>query len=381
MKSGRVPEVRFTEFSGEWTEVRLGKTCSEFKSGTGITSSDIYERGEYPVYGGNGLRGYTDTFTHEGYYVLIGRQGALCGNIKEAQGKSFISEHAIAVRSNRENDTKWLSYKLYKWKLNRLSESSAQPGLSVQKLARLKLLVPTLPEQQKIAAFLTAVDRRLRALRRKRELLEAYKRGVMQQMFSGELRFCDKSGKPFPEWQSSSLGTITKYFSKRNKALIDAPIYSVTNGNGFVLQSDYFGKGIDNAALKDYKIVRAGDYAYNPARINVGSIGRMSDPAGLISSLYVCFQPRPKLVDSGFLDYFLQLDSTNHYFNVYGEGGVRVYLWYQLFAGIKLDLPSLPEQRRIASFLRALDDRIVLVERQRVGAEVFKRGLLQKMFV
>ena len=93
------------------------------------------------------------------------------------------------------------------------------------------------------------------------------------------------------------------------------------------------------------------------------------------------FQPRPKLVDSGFLDYFLQLDSTNHYFNVYGEGGVRVYLWYHLFAGIKLDLPSLPEQRRIASFLRALDDSIALVERQRVGAEAFKRGLLQKMFV
>lgn len=130
----------------EWKVDRLGEICLTFKSGTTITSQSIKESGLYPVYGGNGLRGYTDSYTHNGDYILIGRQGALCGNINFIRGKAYISEHAIAVQPNESNSIEFLRYKLDFWNLNRFSESSAQPGLSVEKLVRYKLAVPPMEE-------------------------------------------------------------------------------------------------------------------------------------------------------------------------------------------------------------------------------------------
>jgi len=185
-------EIRFTRADGsdmhrtafaEWEEKRLGEVCETFKSGEGITAEKITATGTYPVYGGNGLRGYTDTHTHEGFFVLIGRQGALCGNINRAYGKTFITEHAIAVAANASSDTEWLAQRLDYTKLNRLSESSAQPGLSAQKLTRLKMLFPSLEEQQKIAGFLGALDARVQAVGEQLAGCQRWKKGLLQQMF------------------------------------------------------------------------------------------------------------------------------------------------------------------------------------------------------
>jgi type I restriction enzyme, S subunit len=118
-----IPKLRFPGFDGEWEEKRLGTTTSTFKSGVNITSDRIRTAEKYPVYGGNGLRGYTDSFTHDGFYLLIGRQGALCGNINKIRGKVYVSEHAIAVNSNTTSDTEWLAQRLDYFNLNRLSES------------------------------------------------------------------------------------------------------------------------------------------------------------------------------------------------------------------------------------------------------------------
>ena len=181
-------ELRFKDDEGKefpaWKENRLGNLCSTFKSGQTITATQITEEGKYPVYGGNGLRGYTDTYTHAGAYVLIGRQGALCGNVNYVQGKNYLSEHAIAVQANKDNSTEFLRYMLEQMDLNRYSESSAQPGLSVKKLVRLKVMVPANKvEQQKIAAYFTALDRAIAAAQQKAAALRTIKRGLLQKMF------------------------------------------------------------------------------------------------------------------------------------------------------------------------------------------------------
>jgi len=179
--------LRFQDDHGhdfpDWEEKTLKSICSTFKSGNGITADEIQDSGIYPVYGGNGLRGYTDRFTHEGEFVLIGRQGALCGNINRASGKSYISEHAIAIAGNHLASTDWLEHRLDHMKLNRLSESSAQPGLAVNKLEKLKLLVPGLPEQTKIAGFLSALDGKIAAVGEQMRQTQAWKKGLLQQMF------------------------------------------------------------------------------------------------------------------------------------------------------------------------------------------------------
>lgn len=179
--------LRFKDDHGndfpDWEVKRLVELCSTFKSGKGITSEQIQESGEYPVFGGNGLRGYTDTFTHDGVYLLIGRQGALCGNINRVSGKSYISEHAIAMAGNELANTEWLAQRLDHLNLNRLSESSAQPGLAVNKLERLKILTPSLPEQTKIANFLTALDRKIESVAQQITHTQTFKKGLLQQMF------------------------------------------------------------------------------------------------------------------------------------------------------------------------------------------------------
>lgn len=180
-------QIRFkaddgSEF-GEWEEKKLGDICLHFQSGKTITSASISENGEYPVYGGNGLRGYTNTYTHDGIYALIGRQGALCGNINLVTGKNFISEHAIAVQTKKDSSTEWLSRWLDFMQLNRFSESSAQAGLAVNKLVKFDIFVPCLEEQTKIANFLSAIDQKIEVVAQQIEQAKQWKKGLLQQMF------------------------------------------------------------------------------------------------------------------------------------------------------------------------------------------------------
>lgn len=119
-----------------WERKRL-KDILHLKSGDGITSTDISPDGEYPVYGGNGLRGYTDSFTHEGYFPLIGRQGALCGNINYANGKFWASEHALVATPTRKINVYWAGELMRVMNLNQYSNAAAQPGLAVEKIKNL----------------------------------------------------------------------------------------------------------------------------------------------------------------------------------------------------------------------------------------------------
>ena len=181
------------------------------------------------------------------------------------------------------------------------------------------------------------------------------------------LRFPEFSG----EWERCTIGDITRNFSLRNKDKIQYPMFSVTNSRGFVPQSEQFeDREMIGDDIKAYKIIHEGDFAYNPARINVGSIAKYdkSEPC-MISSLYVCFKALPQ-INNEWLMQLLKTPKMNFYYNVNGEGGVRVYLFYPNFARIRTSYPSLAEQQKIASFLSLLDQRI---ETQRKIIEDLKK--------
>ena len=197
-----------------WEVVQLNQVC-DMKSGDGITSQSIKDVGDYPVYGGNGLRGYTNTYTHEGDYVLIGRQGALCGNITNASGKFFASEHAVVVSTTADIDVKWLSYCLNEMRLNRYSEASAQPGLSVAKILRLSIPKPQLTEQTLVSKILSTIDGQIEKTEAIIAKYQAVKQGMLQDLFTrgidvntGELR---PKHEDAPElYKDSPLGMIPK---------------------------------------------------------------------------------------------------------------------------------------------------------------------------
>ena len=182
-KKPNVPNLRFKEFQGEWEYFLINDVCSEFKSGKNIKADSVFECGEYPVYGGNGLRGYTSSYNHEGSYVLIGRQGALCGNVRSVYGKTYITEHAIAVAGNEKSNTNFLHYLFLKMNLGQYSDQSAQPGLAVNKLLKLKVALPIISEQTKIAKFLSLLDERIATQNKIIDKLQTLIKGLSNKIF------------------------------------------------------------------------------------------------------------------------------------------------------------------------------------------------------
>ena len=169
--------------TSSWTEHTLSELCTEFRSGRNISATLIHQNGNYPVYGGNGIRGYCNQYSHDGEYVVVGRQGALCGNVRLIQGKNYLSEHAIAVQANEANETKFLLYLLDYMKLGQYSDQGAQPGLAVNKLLRLKCMVPDKQTQIKIASFLMSFDFQISTQERMLMLLNCQRRALLQQLF------------------------------------------------------------------------------------------------------------------------------------------------------------------------------------------------------
>jgi type I restriction enzyme S subunit len=145
-------------------EVKRVKYVINMKSGDAIDSENITDEGKFPVYGGNGLRGYTAKFNHSGTKVLVGRQGALCGNINYAHKEFWATEHAIVVEIPDSANYLYLGETLRVMNLNQYSTAAAQPGISVDQILKLFIPLPPLAEQQAIAAFLDRECARIDAL-------------------------------------------------------------------------------------------------------------------------------------------------------------------------------------------------------------------------
>ena len=204
MKESGVPWLG--KVPAHWKTQRL-KTLCTMESGEGITAMSIEPSGGYPVYGGNGIRGYTTTFTHDGNFVLIGRQGALCGNVHFASGRFWASEHAVVVTTHSGSLPEWLGAVLGVMNLNQHSIAAAQPGLSVERLLTLGLPVPPLPEQTAIIHFLDHADRRIRRYIRAKQkliaLLEEQKQAIIHQAVTGQVDV--RTGQHYPAYKLSGL--------------------------------------------------------------------------------------------------------------------------------------------------------------------------------
>lgn len=179
----KVPEIRFSGFTEEWEQRKLGDVAQEFKSGNSLKADEIDITGDYPVYGGNGLRGYTSTYNHDGEYALIGRQGALCGNMNYSAGKAYFTEHAVVVKADENNDTRFLYYMLDTMNLGQYSDQSAQPGLAVNKLVKLENSFPKKEEQQQIGAYFRSLDHLITLHQQKCDELRNIKKFMLQNMF------------------------------------------------------------------------------------------------------------------------------------------------------------------------------------------------------
>ena len=156
----------------EMKKYKLGDVLEEFHSGNNIKAADIKDVGEYPVFGANGLRGYTDRYNCDGDVAIIGRQGAYCGNVKFFSGKAYYTEHAVIAKPKKGFDAKYLACKLPFYQLEKYQGQSAQPGLSVGTLSLIEVELPSYENQKEVALVLSTLDQRIENLRAQNRVLE-----------------------------------------------------------------------------------------------------------------------------------------------------------------------------------------------------------------
>lgn len=174
-----------------WKIIRI-KHLAKLQSGSNLTSNEISDTGSYPVYGGNGLRGFYGSYNCEGSHVLIGRQGALCGNINYAEDKFWATEHAVVCYPKKKYNTLWFGEILRLMNLGQYSLASAQPGLAVERIKGLYMPYPSIEEQNKIALFLKQnigkIDLYARHCQRQITLLQERKQIIINEVVTGKVK-------------------------------------------------------------------------------------------------------------------------------------------------------------------------------------------------
>ena len=366
-----VPNLRFPEFEGEWQENYVNEICNEFKSGKAIKADLILDVGTYPVFGGNGLRGYTSTYNHDGLFVLIGRQGALCGNVRSVIGKTYITEHAIAVNGNNKSDTNFLHYLFLQMDLGRFSDQSAQPGLAVNKLLKLKVITPRIDEQRKIANLLRLLDERIATQNKIIEKLQSLIKGI-----SNRLLYADNS-------MSIRIEEMLIERSERTKKNNQYEILSSTV-NGIFSQRDYFSKDIASDNNVGYKIVHLHDIVLSPQNLWMGNIN-FNDKfdIGIVSPSYKVFS----IADGFDKKYVAALLKTHHalynYMLVSEQGAsiVRRNLNYEAFEQLVFKIPSLNKQQEIGHVISLLKSQLENANLLIKTYNSQKQYLLRQMFI
>jgi type I restriction enzyme S subunit len=401
------PSIRFPEFNDGWEHKILSELLSVSKQLNGdlrYSKDEVLSvSGECGIvnqiehmgrsYAGESVHNYHVVETGDIVYTKSPLKAYPYGIIKLNKGNSGIVSTLYAVYhvNKKQAVGEFLDYYFSldantNRYLRPLVKKGAKNDMKINNSYVLndRIFVPSLNEQRRIASFFTLIEKKINLLKQKKSLLEQYKKGVMQKIFNREIRFKNDDGNEFPEWEEKTLGEITFKVDKKNKNNEVLPIYSINNIDGFIPQSEQFD-GIDSNErgynISLYKIIDNNTFAYNPARINVGSIG-YSGTLGriIVSSLYVCFKTY-EFINDIFFNHYL---NTNHFKNSVlrkGEGGVRIYLFYENFSEITISLPCFSEQTKIANFLSAIVEKINLCNKQIEKTEAYKKGLLQQMFV
>ncbi len=319
--------------------------------------------------------------------------GTLLFSFKLTIGKmAFTSEPtwfneaiaALSVRNPKQLDSKYLFYVLKTLAWNNSTDQAVR-GLTLNKKKIQKICIPLPPieEQLRVAQFLSAVDDKLNALRRKQSLMERYKKGLLQKLFSQEFRFRrDGGGRSFPAWESTCLGSVLREEKSRNKNIAIERVLSITNRSGFVLPEEQFSRRVASEITSNYKVVRKGQYGYNPSRLIVGSFARLDNfNEGVVSPMYVVFSIDASRIYS---DYFLNwMDSNVAKQRIMKsiQGSVRNSVGFDALCNFPFQLPSMEEQRKIADFLSSVGMKIEAIRNQIEQFDRFKKGLLQQLFV
>lgn len=406
----KVPKLRFPEFSGEWEEKKLEK-IAEVNPKTGVVPEKFIYVDLESVENGL-LKNENIILKNEApsrAQRVLKNNDILYQTVRPYQKNNFYFENVNKIypfvastgyaQLRTSQSSKYLYHFLHTDKfvdsvLERCTGTS-YPAINSSDLKLIKINFPSLPEQEKIASFLSKVDESIEILEEEKELWEKYKKGMMQKIFSQKLRFKDENGNNYPEWEEKKLGEVCNY----------------TKGFAFKSQ-DYQSEGIRIVRVSDLGKERIKEhneqiyickskkeefskYNIEKGNIIITTVGSHPDLAESAVGRAILIKDEY----SGFLNQnMLKLENGFNYNEfIYGCLSNAKYTGYikDIKRGnanqanitvsdlleYKVNLPSLPEQEKIANFLSSIDEKIELIEKELEGVKEFKKGLLQQMFI
>ncbi len=385
-KKAQVPKLRFSGFEGEWKKILLEDFATRGSGHTPSKSHPEYYSGDINWISltdskrlDNGYIEFTNTkitqlgldnssaVLHPAGSVLLSRDAGV--------GKSAVMKHSMAVSQHfivwtaKENvSSNWFLYnvlQILKPEFERIAIGNTIKTIGLPYFKKLKITAPSFKEQQKIASFLSAVDEKIQQLSRKKELLEQYKKGIIQQLFSRKLRFKDENGNDYPNWEEKKLGDVAtkkSYNISANKIEDNFGDFIIYGASGILKKVDFYKEESDYIS-----IVKDG-----------AGVGRLLYCKGKSSVLGTMEIISPKQnIDT----YFLYCLLSNIDFVKYVTGSTIPHIYFKDYSSEICGIPSLREQQKIAYFLSGIDGKIEQVNGQLVKTQEFKKGLLQQMFV
>ena len=412
-KQSKIPVLRFPDFKGEWEILKFGNLTNRISNPVKVEQDIMYQQ--------IGIRSHGKGIFHKEFIdgkglgnkrVFWVKENALIVNIvfawEQAVAKTtskevgMIASHRFPMYEPIENKSN-LDYLLYFFltKKGKSLLELASPGgagrnktLGQKEFDNLKFLIPSSLEQQKIASFITSVNEKVKALKQKKTLLEEYKKGIMQKIFSQQIRFKDDKGNEFSDWEEMTLGEVGSFqTSSVDKLSIqgEKEVFLVNYMNV------YRHENIDNQTKSNLQVVTAkdnqiissnlkkGDILFTPSSETPSDIGHsvviFEDLEGCVYSYHLMrFRPKRE-IDILYSHYFCNVPDVLNQLSKLATGSTRFTISVKSFSSIKVKLPCIKEQTKIANFLSAIDDKINHCKAQIANTEVWKKGLLQKMFV
>ena len=390
----RVPQLRFPEFSNEWKKNKLGN-LAVIKSGISPSKYELKTTGSLPflkVEDLNNCRKYQ--FNSRVYSeslknsinknsVIFPKRGAAIrlNKVRINKVAALMDSNLMALLPNTELlNTEFLYYKIMLDGLYKIADTSTIPQINNKHILPYKLNLPILPEQQKIAAFLTAVDSKIEQLSKKQELLGEYKKGLMQQIFSQAIRFRagdtpgqpllpngnSPSGSDFPNWEEKRLGDLCEITTGKldANAMVEGGQYRF-----YTCAKEYYK--IDDYAFDTDALIVSGNGA------NVGYIHHYQGKFNAYQRTYVLDSFTDNII---FVKFVLDEYLHKRIMKEKNEGNTP-YIVMGTLTDMKINLPSFSEQTKIAIFLSSIDSKIEQVGKQLDESKQFKKALLQQMFV
>ncbi|RGB91864.1 restriction endonuclease subunit S [Faecalibacterium prausnitzii] len=359
---------------------KLGEVCL-LKAGKFVSANDIspeYNKGLYPCFGGNGIRGYVADYTHDGEFPLIGRQGALCGNVNLASGKFHATEHAVVVQPKIEMNVHWLYYALNAMNLGQYATGAAQPGLAVSKLETLSIEIPNISEQNKIAQTLYKVEQLVNFRKQQLAKLDELVKARFVEMFGDPVRnekgwntyalaeMCDGIGDGLhgtPEYDENG-----EYPFINGNNLIDGVIQinaSTKKVNKKTYEKHYI-KISQNAILLSINGTLGKIAFYNGEQVMLGKSACYCNLKDEVNRIFVY-----KIMKTDAFAGYLEDNSTKSTIKNVGLKAIREY---------RLIAPPLSLQNQFAVFAEYVDQQKQTVQQSLEKLELMKKALMQEYF-